>query len=611
MSRPTVTITTQDGQLGVLPITSGKPTLYVGYSTAGSLTTPATYSRTRLLQTDYGYGPNVEFACADIASFGRATAILRCNLTTAGSVDAVDDSGVTGTCNPVTVASVFASAAMACIAKADLIDNTDTFTLVDHLAANHVFYYDVNGAGGGTGTAIDVSTATTSREVALLTANVVAADGFGVVDDGAHTLTISQSAPGTIGNRTNTEAVSNAGFTLANFTGGSSTAAPNDDYDVAVRVVAGGTIGVAGITYQYSLNYNASFSDSDNNWSAVTALATAVTITIPNANLAFSVPSGTLIAGDLWSVRCHAPEPGSSDVQAAADAIAVWSTEWEHLVYTGSISTAIAGILDTLMATMRARGQYTCFWSAPARLPTAVETDATYQTALGTELTAIATTFGSISGGSTQHQSAVPGRANFYRRPALIAYAAKLGKVSEEVDISQIVAPGGPLPRIAIADSQGNLLHHDETIQPGLDDLRLCSLLSQPGRTGIFLCNPRIRSAEGSDFEFVQHRRVMNLFEATLYAYFSLRLSKDVFVNKKTGFILESEAVEMERGALALLRSVLKTKASGCTVSVARDDAILSTKTLNVDAGCIPKGYLKVINIITGFVNPALVAKAA
>lgn len=609
MARPTVTITTQDGQLGVLPIQSGKPTLYIGPSTAGSLTTPATYTRTRLLQAANGYGPLVEYGCADIAQYGRAIGVLRCAASSNGSVEAVNDDGVTGTCVVTTVGSARATATMVCVPFADLVDATDTFTLVDAAGGEHVFYYDTDGDADGTGTAIDVSEATTDEEVAAITRTSLLAAGFGVVRTGA-SLEITTTGPGTAGNQTNTEAVAYAAFTLSDFAGGTNSAAPSDDYDIAVRVVTGGTRGSAGITYQVSLNYNAALSESDNNWGPTTALGTDTTITVANTNVAFALAAGTLVAGDLWFCRCNGPTCSGGDVQTAVDVIATWATEWEHLVFCAPVTTAIATILDGLMATMRARGQFTCFWSAAVRGPSSVETDATYQTALATELAALATTFGHVGSGTTQHQSAVPGRANFYRRPALIAYAAKLGKVSEEVDIAQPVSPGGPLSRIMIADGNGNLLHHDETIQPGLDDLRLGSLCSQPGRAGVYLTNPHIRSAEGSDFEFVQHRRVMNLFEATLYAYFSLRLSKDVFVNPKTGFLLESEAIEMERGALSLLRSVLKAKASGFSVSVARDDNLLSTKTVSVDGGCVPKGYLKQINISTGFTNPALIAKA-
>jgi hypothetical protein len=610
MTRPIVTITTQDGQLGVLPIQSGKPTLYVGPSTAGSLTTPATFTRTRLLQAANGYGPLVEYGCSDIAQYGRAVGVLRAAASSNGSVEAVNDDGVTGSCVVTTVGSARATATMVCVPFADLVDNTDTFTLVDAAAADRVFYFDTNGAGGGTGTAINVSAATTDEEVAAITRTALLAAGFGVVRTGA-SLAITTTGPGTDGNRVNTEAVANAGFTLTNFAGGTNSAAPSDDYDIAVRVVTGGTRGSVGITYQVSLNYNAALSESDCNWGPTTALGTDTTITVADTNVSFALSAGTLVAGNLWFCRCNGPTCSSGDVQTAVDVIATWATEWEHLVFCAPVTTAIATVLDGLVATMRARGQFTCFWSAAPRMPDSDETDATYQTALATELSSLVTTFGHVGSGSTQHQSAVPGRANFYRRPALIAYAAKLGKVSEEIDIAQPVSPGGPLPRVMIADQNGNLLHHDETIQPGLDDLRLGSLCSQPGRAGVYITNPRIRSAEGSDFEFVQHRRVMNLFEATLYAYFSLRLSKDVFVNPKTGFILESEAIEMERGALSALRGVLKAKASGFSVSIARDDPLLSTKTMNVDGGCVPKGYLKFISISTGFTNPALLVKAA
>src|ERR1700755_2270451 len=54
------------------------------------------------------------------------------------------------------------------------------------------------------------------------------------------------------------------------------TGVPNDDYEARFRVVGGGTVGVAGITYQYTL-------DGGRNWSTVRALGTANTFAFPGA----------------------------------------------------------------------------------------------------------------------------------------------------------------------------------------------------------------------------------------------------------------------------------------------------------------------------------------
>jgi hypothetical protein len=116
-----------------------------------------------------------------------------------------------------------ARCAIQCVAKANLVDNTDTFTLVDSEDTSETFYYDVDGLAGGTGTPIDVSGDTSANDVAKTTATVISAAAVKIVvpDPGAATIIEPcQEIDGTAGNQTNTENVNDAGFTVSNFTGG-------------------------------------------------------------------------------------------------------------------------------------------------------------------------------------------------------------------------------------------------------------------------------------------------------------------------------------------------------------------------------------------------------
>jgi hypothetical protein len=158
-------------------------------------------------------------------------------------------------------------------------------------------------------------------------------------------------------------------------------------------------------------------------------------------------------------------------------------------------------------------------------------------------------------------------------------------------------------------------------VNPGLDDSRFTVLRTFDGKQGVYVNNCRILSAAGSDFEFAQHRRVYNEARRTLRLYFTERLSAPVQVDAVTGFILESEALEIEAGADAAMRSVLrsKPKASGGGIDgkasrfckLSRTDNLLSTKTLTVQGAVIPLAYPKAINIDLGFKNPALQPVAA
>ena len=78
-------------------------------------------------------------------------------------------------------------------------------------------------------------------------------------------------------------------------------ATSDDDYEAKVRIVKGGTVGVAGITYQTSL-------DNGRTWSTTLALGTATTITIAGSGgIKFDLTSAGLNAGDTCSLPAHAP----------------------------------------------------------------------------------------------------------------------------------------------------------------------------------------------------------------------------------------------------------------------------------------------------------------
>ena len=194
------------------------------------------------------------------------------------------------------------------------------------------------------------------------------------------------------------------------------------------------------------------------------------------------------------------------------------------------------------------------------------------------------------------------------------AVAALAASVDESVDLAYTGL--GALPGVAVRDSNGNPDEHDESANPGLDDARFCVLRTIDGKAGVYVNNPRLFSAAGSDFQFLQHRRIMNLAKQTLRVFFVDRLSKEVVVDATTGFIAETEAAEIEAGADAALRAVLlaKPKVSGGGVGgkktrfvqVSRTDNLLSTSTMTVQASVIPLAYPKAINIALGFRNPAL-----
>lgn len=376
--------------------------------------------------------------------------------------------------------------------------------------------------------------------------------------------------------------------------------APNDDYEPYFIVRNGGTIGVAGITFQWSL-------DGGRTLSPVTALGTATSFAFPGTGgLALAFAAGTLVAGDVAKGRTTAPNWSAAELGTALEALKNSIQSWELVGIVGPIDATAFDAIETKMAAMFALGKPRA-WIGNTRLPTVGETEAAYKTALDGIFSSKASTFGMVCAGAAKITSSVNGRS--YKRPISFVVGSRHAAVDEDVNVAD---PNlGPLTGVSIRDANGNADEHDESINPGLDDSRFCVLRTIEGLEGIYVNRPLLLAPAGSDFSIMPYRRVMNLNHIALRAYFTRRLNQPIRVNATTGRILEVEALEIEAGARRAMAdvSLAKPKASAVEFALSRVDNLLSTKTLNGDGRIIPNGYVEFFNLSLGFKNPALQLK--
>lgn len=373
--------------------------------------------------------------------------------------------------------------------------------------------------------------------------------------------------------------------------------APHDDYEFAFRVVTGGTIGVAGITFQWSL-------DGGRTYSPITALGVATSFTFPDSGGAsIDFAAGTLVAGDLATFRGTAPLWNSTEIGTALDALFASSVNWGIAHIVGPIDATSFDVIDPKFSAALVAGKERS-WIGSVRMPDLGESEATYLAAMDALLSAKATSFGSIAAGAGKATSSVSGRK--YRRPVSFCYASLEASSSDEVNVADVNR--GPIPGWSIRDANGNPDEHDESLNPGLDDLRFVTLRTWEGIQGVYINRPLMFSAAGSDFDIHPKRLVINVAHAVLRPYLVRRLNKPIRVNKTTGFILEGEALEIEAGARAVMRAALlaKPKASAVQFVLSRTDNLLSTKTLTGQARVTPLGYAETIDLDLGFLNPAL-----
>lgn len=385
------------------------------------------------------------------------------------------------------------------------------------------------------------------------------------------------------------------------------TGTPLDDFEIVWAVVTAGTIGVAGIVFKCSL-------DGGKTYSGSTALGVATSFAVPNTGVTLNFAAGTVLASQTESVTATGPRLTNANLVTALEALRTYGGAWDAVLIDGIDATATeVATLDLWLSAREAEGKYkTAIVNAVPR-DVATQTEAQYATAM-------ATAFGASSASLTKSVVVCADRGYLVstirgarlRRPVSVGIAAR----GMAIDISEDAAfvARGPIAGYQIADDRGNPKFHDEALFPGLDDLRLVSLRSMPGREGAYCTNPNLLSPSGSDYVYWQHARVMNRACSLAFQILTGRLSQGVRKDLATGYILEEDAQEIEGLVNAELEKQLVNakRVSGAAFVLSRTDDLTSNAgaTINGEVQVVALAYVKKFAINARFVKK-LTVKAA
>lgn len=584
MTVPQVNIGEIDGALAILPSSVKAAIAVIGTCPSGPFNTPAAFGSGKLLTAAFPRGPGPQFSAFVLQKYGTVVLYCRPNQSVAGSfLNAVASS-------PGTVSAITKTGT-----------GTATYTndgaSVPAIAAQVIVLFATSGTRGTTGIVYQVSINNGSSygpPQALGTATSFAVgQGTGVSIDisaggtvvAGDFISFTTTAP--IPASAGTVVITSPGTSAISIDGA---ATVDDDYQASLAFPTGGTIGVAGIMLQYSL-------DGGRTQSAQVALGTANTYTIPGSGgVKIDFGAGTILSGQTVTFQCVAPQWNNTDLAAAIQALARSSINWELLVVLGPLDATAAAVID-----LNIDGKKHA-WLGHTRNPVGAETDAAYTASVGAAFSDFETLYGEICSANFEQISAIDGAA--YMRPSLFGIAALESSLSAEQDAAD---PNlGGLPSAEIKDALGNPKYHDERLEPGLSDFGFSVLRTWEEFKGVYPNNPLLFSPEGSDFDIMPKRRVMNIAHATMRLYFARRLAKDIFADKKTGYILESEAREIESGATKALLAALKGKVSDASVVLSRTDALLQKAPLTGEYRLEPLIYIEDANLTAGLENPAL-----
>ncbi len=404
--------------------------------------------------------------------------------------------------------------------------------------------------------------------------------------------------------------VDNTGMTGSADASAHAATVPVDEYDAKVLFVAGGTVGVSGITYKTSL-------DGGRTYGQLRELGTATTITFEDGNVAFDLTTSTVVAGDYFTCATTAPAMTSSDLAAALTALQATGLWWDFLVVGGVVDAAMIIQLDAWAASLWALGKHKKIMCS-VRRPTAGETEAQYYAACqAIRAAAGSSQYVAVCAGDSLTQSGVSNRQ--YMRPAHWACAARacssLVDDSARISLAQVAADGhgGRLPAdVKIQDANKNPIAHDEWANPGLDDLGFMVLRTFPGRDGTFINLPRTFAAVGSDWRVWHYISLRNKAADAIKPYLEEQLEKPIRADSKTGFIYEADAKAIEEGAKDILKAAIGNAVSpnGISFTIVRGDNILSTQRLRTKLRMVPLVYFDKADCELGLINPARVVAA-
>lgn len=381
---------------------------------------------------------------------------------------------------------------------------------------------------------------------------------------------------------------------------------PLDDYNLVFKVVHGGTIGVAGITYTYSLDGGATTSP-------VTALgtSTAAAFLVPVVGTASGVSldfaAGTLIAGDVVTVPTTGARMTNSDLVAALEALRVTKLPWDEVLVENcpAASTTIA-TLDGWLALLEARGIYK-MGRLNTRFKGVAESEATFATAMATLVGAASP---SIRVDVGCDAGDLPSPITGLVQPRPVALAAATRSLSFDIGVDPALVLNGPIPQFTIYDDTGNPKWHDENLFPGLDDLRLTTFRTIDGEDGIFITNANIFSQGGSDYVYDQHARTMNAACTITHRMLNKELSRGVRKQPPqpvTGkvYILEDDASAIEQFVNPALQRELDGQVNGVACVLSRTDDLSSNGPNKVKASVEVEdfAYIKEFDVTAKFVR--------
>lgn len=347
-------------------------------------------------------------------------------------------------------------------------------------------------------------------------------------------------------------------------------------YDVAVRVVTGGTVATPGIKLEYSLNGGVSYQPP-------VSIGASDSLVLPGTGLEVEFAAGTLVAGEVYKFTAPAPTWVIADVVLALDKIKRSRLPIDCVALAGAASASDVAQFSNAITALKPFGKH--LWGlAEARMPNAGESNATYAASVDAAFTDTTDNV-AVAAFAARVPSAITGIIE--RRTPLYG---SINDLTPETVSENAAATDGHAANAFLTDDLGNEIEHNALYDESLSD-RFLVYRTWPGVDGVYLTWARLLSTPGSSFQLILHRRIVNRAEQISDRYMAGQVHRPL-VAKPDGTITESDAKRIETGITAALRAGLSGDVSNLLYVLDRTKVITTVPSgIEGDLYVQPFGY--------------------
>lgn len=366
------------------------------------------------------------------------------------------------------------------------------------------------------------------------------------------------------------------------------TGTPNDAHRVLVTVTRTGTLADSKAAVVITVNGQEG---------GERAVPTTGTLDIPGTGLSITFAGGDLKAGDTHTFTTTAPAATVADIAAALEALLSTRPDIRFIHVLGSCTPTLLAAVDAILTERETRNFYV-HALLEARPMNDGEAPSDYLAAIETQFQGVTAMRCAIAldGGMIYN----PLTRTLERRNS--AWKLSAQRAGRDIGEAPYRVRTGPHVATSTLAFDANLVGTTG---------RFAALRTLDGRDGVYTAAWPMLAPQGSDYDTVQRREVIDRAAQIGYIAAMDYLGDDVPVDTTTGKILETAAAAFDTYVEGRVRAGIGANASGIRVRLDREENILSTEYVEFDLSVIPLGYLKAITVRVGFLNPMLAAQAA